>query len=658
MRAILLAVFVVFGLTNCRSVDFQIGYGAYQHGDYTTAFRTWLPLANQGLAEAQYNIGLMYYEGQGVKQDYAEAVRWYHKAGDQGYSEAQHNLGVMYRDGQGVSRNDAEAVRWFSKAADQGVAEAQANLGGLYASGTGVPQNDAQAVMWYRKAADQGVAEAQANLGFMYGKGRGVAQDYAEAVKWYRKAANQGLAEAQLRLGASFAGGLGVPENPIDAVKWTRKAADQGLAKAQSFLGSRYFIGLGVPENPIEAVRWFRKAADQGNAQALFFLGVMYAEGKGVPQDYAEAVKWYRKAANQGFGKDNAKEQKLLAALEEELAKRKPDNTGERVDNRTHDLVMAVQKRLEHLGFHPGSPDGMIGTKTRIAIKAFQRHVGLRVTGEPSDALLTRLNREVDEKVARVTAAPPKPKPSPPPAPEVSPSIDFGRYHALVVGNNGYRSLPRLKTAKNDAKAVATILKEEYGFSVTLLTDSTHDQLLTALHTQRQRLTERDNLLIYYAGHGILDEAGDEGYWLPIDAAQNNPVNWVSNASITTTLKAMKAKHILVVADSCFSGTLARGVRVQTGTTADLERVVVKRSRSVMASGGLEPVEDGSEKHSVFAKGFLDILRDNAGVIDATEVFKKVHHAVRLNADQTPVYADIRKAGHEPGGDFLFVRRK
>ena len=166
--------------------------------------------AEQGLAAAQFNLGVMYHAGAGVPQDAAEAVRWYRLAAAQGHAEAQVSLGVMYADGRGVPEDDAEAVRWFRLATEQGSANAQHNLGAMYDNGEGVAQDDAQAARWYRLAAEQGFTDAQFSLGVMYADGRGVPEDDAEAVRWYRLAAEQGLAGAQLNLGFMYSNGEGV----------------------------------------------------------------------------------------------------------------------------------------------------------------------------------------------------------------------------------------------------------------------------------------------------------------------------------------------------------------------------------------------------------------------------------------------------------------
>jgi hypothetical protein len=176
---------------------------AYKRGDYTTALRLFRPLADQGVAAAQSNLGLMYDKGQGVPQDYAEAMKWYRKAAEQGFAVAQSNLGLMYYKGQGVPQDYAEAMKWYRKAADQGHAAAQSDLGFMYANGLGVPRDDAAAVTLFRKAADQGNVAAQYNLGVRYEKGESVPQDFVQAHKWYNLAAVRSApSETRLRQGA------------------------------------------------------------------------------------------------------------------------------------------------------------------------------------------------------------------------------------------------------------------------------------------------------------------------------------------------------------------------------------------------------------------------------------------------------------------------
>ncbi len=129
MRKTLMAVAVALWPVAAVAQDFDKGLAAALSGDFATALQEWQPLADQGDAVAQYNLGGMYYNGNGVPQDYAEAVKWYRRAADQGDADAQFGLGWMYHNGQGVPQDDAEAVKWYRLAADQGHAGAQNNLG-------------------------------------------------------------------------------------------------------------------------------------------------------------------------------------------------------------------------------------------------------------------------------------------------------------------------------------------------------------------------------------------------------------------------------------------------------------------------------------------------------------------------------------------------
>jgi formylglycine-generating enzyme required for sulfatase activity/uncharacterized caspase-like protein len=232
----------------------------------------------------------------------------------------------------------------------------------------------------------------------------------------------------------------------------------------------------------------------------------------------------------------------------------------------------------------------------------------------------------------------------------------LGAYHALIIANQQYEHLPSLETPLADAGAVADVLRDAYGFSVRVLQNATRAQIVDALAELRGRLRESDNLLIYYAGHGYLDREADRGYWMAADAVPGSPTNWVSNGDVTDVLRAMRAKHVLIVADSCYSGTLTRDIAIRAAEPSDVSRLAQRRARTVLTSGGLEPVADrGGSGHSVFARAFLDALRENTGATDATSLFAGLRRQVLLRAEQTPQYADVRFAGHD-GGDFVFAR--
>ncbi|MBK9362593.1 MAG: caspase family protein [Rubrivivax sp.] len=278
-------------------------------------------------------------------------------------------------------------------------------------------------------------------------------------------------------------------------------------------------------------------------------------------------------------------------------------------------------------------------------------------TREPAAALQQKI------AIAEAAARPAGPAVAAAPRADATPSLDaaaFGRYHALVIGIDAYRHLDRLKTAVHDARTIGTLLRSTYGFEVRLLAEASRADIVEALDDYRNRLEPQDNLLIYYAGHGWLDTEADKGFWLPADAHPDKRTQWVSNDTVRDALRALKAKHVLVVADSCFSGTLTRGATAagaQRGRDY-LERMARLKARQVLTSGGLEPVADSSGSgHSPFAAALIQTLTANRGVLDATSLFGELRRPVALNSEQVPQFADIRLVGHQ-GGDFLFVRHE
>ena len=183
--------------------DFQKGMDAAQRGDFATALKEWKPLAEQGDAPAQYNLGVMYQEGRGGTQDHKTAVKWYTRAADQGNASAQNNLGHMHQNGKGVPQDHAEAFKWYRLAANQGVPDAQLNLGVMYGYGYGVKQDYTRALMWWAIAASQGDETARKNRDIVekkmssadVSKAQKLAREWMKKTKeiefkWYRLAAD------------------------------------------------------------------------------------------------------------------------------------------------------------------------------------------------------------------------------------------------------------------------------------------------------------------------------------------------------------------------------------------------------------------------------------------------------------------------------------
>jgi hypothetical protein len=247
--------------------------------------------------------------------------------------------------------------------------------------------------------------------------------------------------------------------------------------------------------------------------------------------------------------------------------------------------------------------------------------------------------------------------------------LDFGRYYALVIGNQHYRSIESLQTPISDAERAAKVLADKYGFAVEILEDANDVSMLKALNDLNTKLQPNDNVLIYYAGHGTRLQAGktESGYWLPVNAdPPPQDTFWVPNEQITAHLGRLPAKRVLVVADSCYAGLLSSDpsflfVDRKLGYTKEyIAFKLPKRSRLLLSSGGDQPVLDtGGGANSVFARAFLDELETNQGILPAPELFTRIRKRVEMSAAknkfvQAPEFKTIKGAGHEVG-DFFFV---
>lgn len=178
--------------------------------------------AEKGNAQAQFDLGWAYRQGNGVPQNDSEATKWYLKAADQGHRQAQYNLACSYNFGKGVNQDYAEAVKWYQKAANQGHGGATNWLGVFYEKGLGVKKDLTKMLEFYHKSAELKHSYAYENLGKCYEFSRGVPQDWEQAVYWYRKAAEQGMAYSQKKLAQCYRKGLGVPIDEAEADRWQK----------------------------------------------------------------------------------------------------------------------------------------------------------------------------------------------------------------------------------------------------------------------------------------------------------------------------------------------------------------------------------------------------------------------------------------------------
>jgi len=253
--------------------------------------------------------------------------------------------------------------------------------------------------------------------------------------------------------------------------------------------------------------------------------------------------------------------------------------------------------------------------------------------------------------------------------PDIKKAGSWGRYHALVIGINDYQKWPRLQTAVKDATVLRDLLVTRYGFNkknVILRTDrkASRQQINRDLRYLALSMRPDDNLLIYYAGHGQLDDLTGDGYWVPAEGAMKDPSTWVANSYIKAILSSEKvqAKNVVVIADSCYSGSMLRGgpSLMSLDDQRYREKLAEKatlRSRQVISSGGVEPVADGgAEGHSLFAYYLINALKNNdREVIDLENLFHtRVWEKVTQIGDQRPNVGRLKTPMDQDGQFVLY----
>jgi len=243
-----------------------------------------------------------------------------------------------------------------------------------------------------------------------------------------------------------------------------------------------------------------------------------------------------------------------------------------------------------------------------------------------------------------------------------------GRYHALIIANQEYLEVPDLATPAHDARQLSKVLIEQYNFNrehVTTLVNGTREEMVLAIDRLQDEVGPNDSVLIYYAGHGHQDKGhGGTGYWIPVDGKNVNKkghrTSWVPNGYVADYVEKIKARHVLLISDSCYAGTFAQRGNESDFYMATNEYIKTKagqNSRRAITSGDIEPVSDGGGNgHSIFAHHLLAALRDQeAPYLTAERLYKKLYGPVSHGAAQTPQYFVM--SDNDEGGDFIFIKR-
>ncbi len=591
-------------------------YVAYDRADYRTALQTWLEQAKQGNAEAQAYVGEIYEKGLGLPADYKAAFIWYSRSAEQNNSRAQINLGYLYEKGLGVPRDMLKALNWYRRAS--GIEDDHLDYSSnIEVKATTLAEEKTETLRQEVQRREQQVQNLTASVAGM--------QKQLQQRENTLQDAQQQLAQLNKNMEQDAENAARLKELKIAyAAQKERIVQTQAAVVTLQSQMLRVQTQATRQTNNLTTQRQMLAMQNQhiaGPSIELFDPSIVITRGSGpvvrVSPDNATRPIKGKITAPAGLKQASVNGQ-VLSVDDEGI-------------------------------FHTNIP---VGNKTQVAILATDkqnRTARFSFIMESGHQMVAQGNR-----ISRIGTA--------------SKGVNFGRYFALVIGNNDYLQFPTLETAINDAKHVADVLQSDYGFNTKLIINADRYAILSALNDLRGQLTEADNLLIYYAGHGERDPETLQGYWLPVDAEQENTANWIANSTISDLLNTLKAKHVLVVADSCYSGSMTQSSVARIDAQLDDEhlkkwlKVMAKTpSRTVLTSGGVSPVLDsGGGEHSVFAKAFIQELKKDINIIDAYKIYLGVSQQVKTEAAafgflQRPTYAPIRHTGHN-GGEFLFVK--
>ena len=638
-------------------------YVAYDRSDYATALKVWLPLAQEEDKVAQTYVGEIYEKGLGVQPDYALASEWYRKAATQGYPRAQINLGYLYEKGLGVQKDPETALNWYRKAAGLSTA--------ITIDPVSINTEERKELQDLRGEVERRKRESES---------------LRQQLEQTRQQAEQTQQKLERREGEVETERQQV-EKVRQELKTQKKQAeaahnDAALKRLEAQQKQRE-ADLARQQQDITQLRKERGQLEvkaEGYRHRLEELNARLEKEKSKPPPVALP--------------DNTEERKELQDLRGEVERRKRESESLRQQlEQTRQQAEQTQRKLERR-------EGEVETERQQVEKVRQEWETQKKQAEAAhnDAALKRLDeqqkqREADlarqqqditqlrkergqleveaegyrRRLEELNAQLEKEKSKPPPVALSDPTIKKplppppGNYYALIIGNKEYIYWPKLDTPQNDAVKTDEMLRRKYGFKTKVLLNAKRYDILIALNELQKKLTEKDSLLIYYAGHGQLDDKGT-GYWVPVDGEKDGKANWIQNLRITDILNTTSAKHVLVVADTCYSGvlTLSSVARLAAGISVEdrdkqLKDMVEKRSRIAMTSGGLQPVKSGGGSQSLFAIAFLDVLRANDEVLTGLRLYQEVSARVAHAAvGQVPQYAPIQFAGHE-AGDFVFV---
>lgn len=664
-------------------------YVAYDRANYASALKIWLPKAQEGDAAAQLYVGEIFEKGLGAQADYQAARQWYEKAAAQGNFQAQLNLGHLYEKGLGVPEDKEAAMRWYRKSA--GLDDAGLQF---------TPAVDAQKLVNQELVELRAeVAQSRQELEQLRAQLNSTREQALEQQERLRRAQDELEAlRNKLQQQKTEAPGNSVE---IQALEQQLRDKELQLKSQQAKLGTLTQT-LGQERQrmarELELARQDKPVAKAADTKVNDTENSLNEKIEAYQKQSAELTAWLTSSEKLDRSKVEERKQALqqqareIASLKEKVEKQGSPTQLAAVGNGPNieliEPAVTVTRGIPSIQFGTGEQSKRIVGRVQaskgltkllfndkpLSVDAsgrFETDVILQGAESLVHIVATDKRNQTSDMNLRLLASENQAQDSYASADNTQPArigdIQFGKFYALIIGNNDYAAFSALKTPISDAKSVEVLLRERYGFKTKLLLNANRHAIMSALYELNQKLTEQDNLLIYYAGHGEIDKKNQSAYWLPVDSEVGNTANWISSQSITEFLSIMPARHIMVVADSCYSGALTGSAIAKLPEGMDqakrerwLKIMNTRKARTVLTSGGVKPVMDeGGGGHSVFANAFLKVLRSNKRVLEDYDIFRDVANQVRVSAsragfEQSPQYAPLQHAGHE-GSPFFFV---
>ncbi|MCF6263441.1 MAG: caspase family protein [Xanthomonadales bacterium] len=692
---------------------FEKGLGTQP--DYATALKWYMQAAEQGYDRAQMNIGGMYEKGLGVTKDELMALNWYRKATGLGEDELtfSSNLNEIEAEAEGLRKTLAQKnieIEHLNKNLQTSRSKINLQITELDNSTRELEHLRFRAE--YPKTSASGVAEIS-KLNRQIQEKETLLSTKQKQVQAMRIAMDRQQAELAYRLdneqGAqkSFQSISTQQNEAIARLERQNAGLVSKLSQKQSDLQAKNSQMVSLRENlkvarnntdetqkiaSLTAIIQQQQVDLEESSHSISFLekeiSSQNQQIKTEKMEFSKHKQQWRDSADIALLQQQSVQDKLqisknqLQSAQSELARSNTlisqqqtelDKQKNQIDLIRTSTDKKTQSRMSEL-------ESQLGNSAIGLARSQGENAALRVEISAINRELERfrtLQAELNDSAALAMRGA-APLPSIVTQNSVIPNINFGNYYALIIGNNNYPNLPDLKTPRSDAEAIAKILRKQYGFKTEVLLNADRYTILQALNKYRGKLSKDDNFLIYYAGHGELDRSNNRGHWLPVDAMPNDQTNWISNIQVTDFINSMSAKHIMVIADSCYSGTLTSNINIpqlasnsmatRNGNDSIQARkpdkyykiFTAKKSRTAMTSGGTKPVLDGGGgTHSIFANHLINVLENNRGVLEGWMLYHRVNRGVQvsassLNIDQEPEFAEIKNTGHA-GAPFFFV---